>query len=116
MKDVSGKIEYKGKEYRLVFNLNVMEKIQDEYGTVELWGKITDGSERGEADAKAVKFGFAAMLNEGIEIENEENGTEIKPFTLAQVGRLLTDVGFNKATDVLQETVVKSTQSEEKNA
>ena len=31
MKDISGTIEFKGKEYPMYFNLNVMEKIQDEY-------------------------------------------------------------------------------------
>lgn len=116
MKDISGKIEYKGKEYRLVFNLNVMEKIQDEYGTIEKWGEITDGTATGEGNAKAVKFGFAAMINEGIDIANEENGTDIKPFTLAQVGRMLTEIGLENATSVLNKTVIDSTRSEEKNA
>ena len=32
MKDFGGKIQYKGEEYGLVFNLNVMETIQEEYG------------------------------------------------------------------------------------
>lgn len=114
MKDVSGKIEYKGVIYKLVFNLNVMETIQDEYGTIEHWGEITDGSS-GEPNAKAVKFGFQAMLNEGIDIMNEENGTEIKKFTLQQVGRMLSDMGLDNATAVLNQTVVESTKSEEKN-
>ena len=114
MKDVSGKIEYKGVIYKLVFNLNVMETIQDEYGTIEHWGEITDGSS-GEPNAKAVKFGFQAMLNEGIDIMNEDNGTEIKKFTLQQVGRMLSDMGLKNATAVLNQTVVDSTKSEEKN-
>ena len=43
MKEISKEFEYKGKEYKLVFNLNVMEVIQDKYGTLENWGKLTDG-------------------------------------------------------------------------
>lgn len=113
MKDISGKLEYKGAVYKLVFNLNVMEIIQDEYGSIENWGEITTA---GEGNAKAVKFGFAAMLNEGIDIMNEENGTDIKPFTLSQVGRLLTDIGLENATEMLKQTVVDSTKSDEKNA
>lgn len=113
MKDISGKIEYKGTEYKLVFNLNVMEVIQEEYGTIEHWGEVTTA---GEGSAKAVKFGFAAMINEGIDIMNEENGTDIKPFTLSQVGRMLTEYGLENATELLQKTVVDSTKSEEKNA
>lgn len=115
MKDMSGTIEYKGKEYKLVFNLNVMEQIQEEYGTIEKWGDMTDGTTTGEANAKAVIYGFAAMLNEGIDIENEDNGTDIKPLTLKQVGRLISEVGFENATQVLNKTVVDSTQSTEKN-
>lgn len=116
MKDISGKIEYKGIVYKLVFNLNVMELIQEEYGTIEKWGEITDGTATGESNAKAVKFGFMAMLNEGIDIANEENGTDIKPFTLKQVGRMITEIGLENTTAVLNKTVVDSTKSEEKNA
>lgn len=115
MKDINGKIQYKGKEYALVFNLNVMEKIQEEYGSLEKWGSLTDGGDSGEPDAKAVIFGFREMLNEGIDIANEENGTNDEPLTLKQVGRLITEVGLVTATSTLNETVVKSTESNEKN-
>lgn len=112
MKDINGKIQYKDKEYKLVFNLNVMERIQEEYGSIEKWGDMTSG---GEPNAKAVIFGFTEMLNEGIDIENEENGTDIKPLTLKQVGRMITEIGFQNATEKLSETVVESTKSGEKN-
>lgn len=116
MKDFAGKIQYKGEEYSLVFNLNVMEAIQEEYKTVEKWGELTDGSgERGEPDAKAIIYGFREMLNEGIDIENEENGTDRKPLSLRQVGRIITEMGLQDATLALNETVVESTKSEEKN-
>lgn len=115
MNDINGKIRYKDKEYTLVFNLNVMESIQEEYGSLDKWGELTDGK-NGEPNAKAVIFGFTQMLNEGIDIENEENGTDIKPLTLKQVGRMITEVGLDKATDTLNETVIESTKSEQKNA
>ena len=115
MKEIDGTIEYKNKEYRLVFNLNVMEAIQDEYGTLEKWGDLSDGTTSGEPNAKAVIFGFAAMLNEGIEIDNEEKGEDTKPLTLKQVGRIITEIGFENATKVLNQTVIDSTQSTEKN-
>ena len=114
MKEISGKIQYRGKEYMLVFNLNTMEKIQDEYGTLGKWGDLTDGA-GGEPNAKAVIFGFAAMLNEGLDIENEENGTKNQPLTLKQVGRMLTEVGLENATRVMNQTVIESTRSAEKN-
>lgn len=115
MKDINGSIQYKGKDYKLVFNLNVMEVIQEKYESLEKWGNLTDG-QSGEPNAKAVIFGFTAMLNEGIDIDNEENGTDIKPLTEKQVGRMITEVGLLEATKTLNKTVVDSTQSTEKNA
>lgn len=113
MKEVNVKFQYKEKEYALVFNLNVMQAIQEEYGSLAKWGELTSGS---EPNAKAVIFGFTQMLNEGIDIENEEKGTSIPFFTLKQSGRLITEVGMDTASSVLKETVVNSTKGQEKNA
>ena len=114
MKDFNGKIQYKDNEYNLVFNLNVMETIQEEYGSLEEWGNLTEAS--GEPNVKAVIFGFTEMLNEGIDIENEENGTNIEHLTRKQVGRMITEYGIQNASKKLNETVIESTKSEEKNA
>ena len=141
MKDFNGEIQYKGKSYKLVFNLNVMEAIQEEYGTIDNWGALTDGTAyakaeyekqnheipwedlsdedrskfTGEPDAKAVIYGFTQMINEGIDIDNEENGTDDKPLSLKQVGRIITEIGLANATNTLNETVIASTKGEEKN-
>jgi len=114
MKDMYGTLHYKEKDYIVVFNLNVMERIQEEYESIEKWGKMTDGND-GEPNAKAVIFGFTEMINEGIDIENEENGTDIKPLTLKQVGRMITEIGLMNATQTLNKTVIDSTKSNEKN-
>ena len=117
MKEISKEFEYKGKNYKLVFNLNVMEVIQDKYGTLENWGKLTDGAENdGEPNAKAVIFGITAMLNEGIDIENEENGTKEKMVTNKQVGRMITEIGLQSSAQLMNGVVVDSTKSGEKNA
>jgi hypothetical protein len=117
MKEISKEFEYKGKKYKLVFNLNVMEVIQDKYGTLENWGKLTDGAENdGEPNAKAVIFGITAMLNEGIDIENEENGTEEKMLTNKQVGRMITEIGLQSSAQLMNGVVIDSTKSGEKNA
>ena len=117
MKEISKEFEYKGKTYKLVFNLNVMEVIQDKYGTLENWGKLTDGTENdGEPNAKAVIFGITEMLNEGIDIDNEENGTEEKMLTNKQVGRMITEIGLKSSAQLMNGVVIDSTQSAEKNA
>ena len=117
MKEISKTLEYKGTNYKLVFNLNVMEVIQDKYGTLENWGKLTDVTENdGEPNAKAVIFGITAMLNEGIDIENEENGTEEKMLTNKQVGRMITELGLKSSAQLMNGVVIDSKQSAEKNA
>ena len=107
----NNEIEYKGQKYELVFNLNVMEEIQEEYKTIEKWGELTDGA-KGEPNAKAIIFGLTSMINEGIDISNDEKGTDIKPLTLKQVGRLLSEVGLSEATQKLNNTVITSTESD----
>lgn len=116
MKDIYETLEYRNKKYKIVFNLNVMQQIQDEYGTIEAWGDLTSpkkDDKEGEPNAKAVIFGFWAMLNEGIDIENDEKaeGEKIAPLTLKQVGRILTEVGINGAASRMADVVVKSTQT-----
>lgn len=109
-------INYKGKEIKLVFNLNVMQVIQEEYKTIDAWGKLTDGSS-GEVDIKALIFGLTQMINEGIEIDNDENGTDEPLLTEKKVGRIITDVGLANATKALNQTVINSTKDDsEKNA
>lgn len=115
MKEMKNEIEYKGQKYSLVFNLNVMEVIQNEYKSVQEWGELTDGV-KGEPNAKAIIFGLTEMLNEGIDIDNETREEKLPLFTKKQVGRLLTEVGLKNVTQKLNETVVESTKSEEKNA
>ena len=127
MKEVSSVIEYKDKKYKMVFNLNVMQEIQEEYGSLREWGELTDGKPeeivngkkkeivQGEPNVKALIFGLTTMLNEGIDIENDENGTSIPPLTKKQVGRMLTDVGIKQMTEDMNGLVIESTKSEEKN-
>lgn len=115
LKDVFSEIEYKGTTYKIYFNLNVMEEIQQEYKTFDNWTDLVAGKEK-EADIKALIFGFQAMLNEGIDIRNEEEGTDIKFFTNKQVGRIITEIGLQTANQKLIDTVIESTKSTEKNA
>lgn len=105
-------IECKNIKYPLVFNLNVIEKIQDKYGSYEKWGEMTDGKER-EINIGALKFGTLEMINEGIDIENENNEVKREFVTSKQVGRLITELGMKNLTDKVQETVIESTKNEE---
>lgn len=115
MKSKLQEIEYKDKKYKLVFDLNVMEAIQDEYGSIEAWGKLVEPDD-GEPNIKALVFGAMQMINEGIEISNEEEGTDEKPLTHCKVARILTAVGLGSVTSKVQQTVVDSAADDSKNA
>ena len=115
MKDVEKSIEFDGKKYTIVFNLNVMEEIQNEFGTLSAWGELSDGTSTGEPDARAVIFGFTAMLNEGIDIDNEKRAEKVDFLTPKQVGRMMSELGLDNVAKVLNDAVIASTQSTEKN-
>lgn len=108
-------IETDEKKYPLVFNLNVMEEIQEQYGSMDKWGNIVQGD--GEPNIKSLKSGLMAMINEGIDICNEQT-EEKNPFvTEKQVGRIITEVGLDNVVKAIKEITVKSTRTgeEEKN-
>ena len=109
MKNARVYIETEKKKIPLVFNLNVMEEIQEKYGTLEKWGEITQGN--GEPKVKDLKSGIMAMMNEAIDIENEENGTNETPLTEKQVGRIMTEVGIKAIVEKIQEITIASTKS-----
>lgn len=111
-------INHNGIDYELVFNLNVMEEIQEKYGSVEAWGELVEAE--AEPKAKDLKYGFTAMLNEGIDIFNEDHagdeGFKKRPFfTEKQVGRIISEIGLANAAKTLNKTVIDSTKSDEKN-
>lgn len=114
MKDFRSNFEVEGVKYGLVFNLNVMEAIQDEYGSVQKWGELTD-SKTGEVNAKALIFGLTEMMNEAIDIDNEKLEHKKDFLTKKQVGRIVTQLGIEKSAEQLNGTIIESTKSDEKN-
>ena len=143
MKDYQLEFEHDGKQLLLVFNLNVMEAIQQEYGSVQAWGDLTDSTPatrpkgqprrgangksdaqmaqehnaRREPDAKALIFGFREMVNEGNDILNEKDGGTRPELSLRQTGRLVTSLGLENVADKIQNVVTQSAKDEKpKNA
>lgn len=115
MKDISKTLEYRGKTYKIVFNLNVMELIQERFGTVEAWGEAMSTEEGKEPKASDIIYGFWCMLNEGIDIDNDDKPKDerVEPLTLKQVGRMLTEVGIAGAADQMKSLVVESTKGDD---
>lgn len=104
-------IETKDKKYPLVFNINVMEEIQEAYGSISAWGSIVENTEGGEPKVKDLKIGLMLMINEGIDIENEATNGNTPLVNSKQVGRLISEVGFAEITKVIQNLTVASTNT-----
>lgn len=111
MKNIVVYIETEKKKYPLAFNLNVMEEIQEAYGSFEEWGRITHGT--GEAKVKDLKVGILAMINEAIDMQNEENNTNEPMVNARQLGRIMTEVGIQKIVEKIQEITIASTKGED---
>ena len=106
-------IKTNDRDYPIVFNINVMEEIQEVYGSVSAWGGIVENAEGGEPKVKDLKIGLMLMINEGIDIENERTGKNDPMVDAKHVGRLISDVGFQAITDVIKNVTVASTKTEE---
>lgn len=91
MKDIMDTLSYKGKEYNLIFNLNVLQEMQDKYGTMTECLNQAYGQMTGEPSIKVLAFMVTSMINEAIDINNEEKGEKEPPVTEKMVNRMLSD-------------------------
>lgn len=104
-------LETETEKYPLVFSLNVMEAIQDKYGSIDKWSSLIQKNR--EPDIKALKFFMTEAINEGIEIENEKNNEKRKSVTSKQVGRILTEVGLSDTANKIMTTISESIQTDD---
>lgn len=110
-------IEYKGQRYDVVFDINVIEALQIKYGSFNKWSDLIQPTKQGkECNIEALKFGFCEAINEGIDIANEDREEKLEPLTLKQIGRIITEIGLKTINEKVQEAVIESTKSDEKNA
>ena len=106
-------LETKEEKFPLIFTLNVMEAIQDKYGSIDEWSKLIQ--KQGEPDIKALKFFITEAINEGIDIENEKTGDKRKLITTRKAGRILTEIGLAEATKKVTGTITNSVRTDNKN-
>jgi hypothetical protein len=121
MLDIVEHIKAGDKEYPMAFTHNVMEAIQDKYGSIDAWSKVLQPEpykdEEGniiipEPKIKDIKWTYMQAINEGIDIENEGKA-EKRPFvTEKQVGRLLTIMDINTAKKKIMKLAVESVKTE----
>ena len=111
MVDKINYLETKTEKYPLVFTLNVMEAIQEKYGTIEAWSNLIQRD--GEPDIKALKFFITEAINEGLEIEAERNGEKPKVITAKKAGRILTEIGLSGTASKIMATISDSVEMDE---
>lgn len=112
MLDIIKHVKSGENEYPIAFTLNVMEEIQDKFGSMEQWGKALT-PENGEPNIKDLKWTFTQFINEGIDIENEKQN-EKRPFvTEKQVGRIITGLGMQNVSNFIFSTTRESTNTGE---
>lgn len=116
-------IKTKNKNYPITFTFNVLEEIQNKYGSFEDWQHIIEGQYKGknekgqevwlqgETKIADLKYFIQVAINEGIDIYNEESEDKMKPITSSQVGRLISEVGMNEISEAIRKVIVESTSS-----
>lgn len=104
------------KEYPIAFTLNVMENIQDKYGSIDKWSNAIQPEEGQEPNIKDIIWTFQEFVNEGIDIENDEK-EEKRPFlTHKQVGRIISNIGLEEIGNLIRKLTIQSNNTgEEKN-
>ena len=111
MVDKINYLETKTEKYPLVFTLNVMESIQEKYGTIEAWSNLIQRD--GEPDIKALKFFITEAINEGLEMEAEKTGEKRETISTKKAGRILTEIGLSGAASKIMNTIAESIQTED---
>ncbi len=105
-------LETDSDKFPLAFTLNVMESIQNEYGTLSEWSELIRNKK--EPNIKALKFFITEAINEGIEIENEKSSEKRVPITSSKAGRIITEIGLKKVANTITKMITESMPHDEK--
>lgn len=115
-------IEFSGQKYPYIIDLNVLEKIQEKYRSIQVFEQLVYGfrpildkdgkqkeNEKGEKiyqkvepNMAAINFILPEMINEGLAIEAERAGkefTEVDPLLIMAD----CDINFNELSEIIHE-------------
>lgn len=116
MLEIKKYIETRDEKYPVIFSFNVLEEIQNKYGSFDNWSHIIEGEEligteweKKEPKISDVKYFIKIAINEGIDLENEKNNQNRKFLTDKQVGRLISEVGVHKISQIIRDVIQTST-------
>lgn len=105
-------LETDSEKFPLAFTLNIMEALQDEYGTLSEWSELIRNQK--EPNIKALKFFITEAINEGIDIENEKSSEKRVSITSSKAGRIITEIGLKKVANTITKMITESMPHDEK--
>lgn len=105
-------LETNSEKFPLAFTLNVMESIQNEYGTLSEWSELIRNKK--EPNIKALMFFITEAINEGIDIENEKSSEKRVSITSSKAGRIITEIGLKKVANTITKMITESMPHDEK--
>jgi len=98
------------KQYPLAFTMNVMEELQEHFGSLDAWSNAIQPDE-GEPKFRDVIHTFQTFINEGIDIENEDAEEKREFLTHKQVGRIISNIGIQEAGTLIRSLTSSSTKT-----
>lgn len=88
VKDKPVRLTLNGVTYDLVFNLNVMEEVFDQYESFEALNRDLL-SRKDKVSIKAMKVALKALIDDAVSCHNETQTEQLSYLTTEQIGRLL---------------------------
>lgn len=89
------------KEYPVIFTLNILEKVQEIYGSMDKWNALMFGVDGQEPSIKVIIWTFAEMMNEAIDISNADTENKKPEMEHKKVGRVISQLGLPGALDII---------------
>lgn len=114
-------LETKTAKYPMVFNINIIEILQEKYGSIEKWADLIEGVVRNEKGIiiervtpkmRDIKFFIKEAINEGIDIENEQNNETREFVTEKKVGRILTEIDQKNIRQTIKDLTTSSIKTD----
>lgn len=101
-------LKTKNETFPFTYSLNVMEALQNEFGSLNEWSDMVEPKDGSEPKIKALLFFFKEAINEGIDIENENSDQPRKFVNERKVGRIITELGVKTVLEQLKGTVIEA--------
>lgn len=104
--ETGAKLALAGEEYRLLFTVNAIEKIEDEMGeSIDslpqyMYKTNKDGNVTGFKYSNVAKV-LCILVNEAIEIREENTKTELEHLTIEQIKRRISNANIAMCTDAI---------------